>query len=404
MIYDGPRLLAISVDAPPHLGGVAAFAHQCSNELSRLCKEFVFLGPRGTCAPSAQHINYKIVEDFKSRPSSRTGASGEAEVARISKLLWSVIDRYRLNRILLFHPFYYGPAAIKVGQELGIKVDVVVHGTELTSQFPEAIGSGSTLREVAVGSLPFNLQRTLWRSNRILANSRFTRMIANNIIGESRALVCGCGISDEALKKGEANKLDLSARVMRRLAVHGDEAPSLCFVGRLVKHKRVVDVLDLMRCGPWRLDVVGEGPDRESLQAVAANAGLASRVKFHGAVADERKWEVIAMSDFLVLPSRLDPATGGYEGFGLVLLEAIAAGVIPVASGSDGLADPLKVYGLGVEGLSQEVSVEDTEHALVSLLADADAYRAKADADLQTVKSTLTWANVARNIVSGWRQ
>lgn len=101
----------------------------------------------------------------------------------------------------------------------------------------------------------------------------------------------------------------------------------LLYVGRLEEtQKRVSRVFAVWRLlaprfPDWRLEVVGDGPDRAALEAQAV--GL-SRVAFHG-FRDPAPF--YAQARLLLL-------TSDFEGFPLVLPEAMAAGCVPVALGS----------------------------------------------------------------------
>ncbi len=80
--------------------------------------------------------------------------------------------------------------------------------------------------------------------------------------------------------------------------------------------------------------VVGDGPYRAALEAIAAECGVAGKVAFAGAVADEELVDHYVLGDVFVMPNRR-LANGDTEGFGLVFLEANACG-LPVIAGSDG--------------------------------------------------------------------
>ncbi|MFP4636033.1 MAG: glycosyltransferase, partial [Nitriliruptoraceae bacterium] len=73
------------------------------------------------------------------------------------------------------------------------------------------------------------------------------------------------------------------------------------------------------------LDVIGDGPERERAAALLP-ADLRDRVRFHGRVDDAELAARLASTDLYV-----SPALGG-ESFGIVLLEAMAAGAAVVAS------------------------------------------------------------------------
>ena len=107
-----------------------------------------------------------------------------------------------------------------------------------------------------------------------------------------------------------------------------NERPTVLFVGRLVEYKGV-DVLlrALAELPNVRAILVGDGPRRASLQELATDLGLRDRVMFEGEVSDERMAELYESCDIFVLPS-----VTRAEAFGLVQLEAMAAGKAVVST------------------------------------------------------------------------
>jgi len=98
--------------------------------------------------------------------------------------------------------------------------------------------------------------------------------------------------------------------------------PLVLFVGRLVYYKGVDVLLDALRLTERaRLAVVGVGPLTTRLVERAARLGVTERVTFLGAVAADRLRAMYKCARFLVLPS-VAPS----EAFGMVQLEAMAAG------------------------------------------------------------------------------
>ncbi len=98
--------------------------------------------------------------------------------------------------------------------------------------------------------------------------------------------------------------------------------PLVLFVGRLVYYKGVDVLLDALRLTPRaRLAIVGVGPLMTGLVEKVAALGIADRVKFLGSVPDDRLRSLYKRARFLVLPS-VAPS----EAFGMVQLEAMAAG------------------------------------------------------------------------------
>lgn len=122
-----------------------------------------------------------------------------------------------------------------------------------------------------------------------------------------------------------------------------DGDPLLLFIGRLVPRKGagwfVQDVLpNLARIFPGlRLLIVGEGPERTAIEVAVREKCLADRVTFAGAVGDDAKWSLLARCAAVVVPNV--PIDGDIEGFGIVALEAGAAGKPVFAADLEGLRD-----------------------------------------------------------------
>lgn len=101
------------------------------------------------------------------------------------------------------------------------------------------------------------------------------------------------------------------------------------FIGRLVKDKNVDTLLSaLCQLQDGTLLIVGDGPERKTLEESEAARSLGSRVRFIGMSHEVPRF--LAASDGVVLPSRR-------EGFGLVLVEAAACGVPGIVSASASL-------------------------------------------------------------------
>lgn len=115
--------------------------------------------------------------------------------------------------------------------------------------------------------------------------------------------------------------------------------PRLLYAGNLVPSKGV-DVLlqavsELARRGVGcELKILGEGPARLRLQALAQELGIASRVTWAPFVAQDQMPAEYGASTVTVLPSR-----GHAEGLGLTLVEALLAGSAVVGTGAGGIPE-----------------------------------------------------------------
>ncbi|MBI5878799.1 MAG: glycosyltransferase family 4 protein [Chloroflexi bacterium] len=104
------------------------------------------------------------------------------------------------------------------------------------------------------------------------------------------------------------------------------------YAGRLVPEKGV-DALFHAAAGldgNWQVRLLGDGPERPSLLALAQSLGMAARVEFLGRVPSTQTAAHYTQMDALVLPSRRMPNWS--EQFGRVLVEAMACGVPVVGS------------------------------------------------------------------------
>jgi len=110
--------------------------------------------------------------------------------------------------------------------------------------------------------------------------------------------------------------------------------PTLLTVGRLVDvkgHRFLIEaVAALVSAYPeLALRIAGEGPERRALQARAAELDIADHVEFLGNLTPDRLSEEYHRADLFVLPSVR-------EGFGVVVVEALASGTPVVATRSGG--------------------------------------------------------------------
>lgn len=108
------------------------------------------------------------------------------------------------------------------------------------------------------------------------------------------------------------------------------------FVGRLVEIKGVKYLIEAMKEIDAKLVIVGDGPIRKDLEEQAKEQG--EKIVFLGAKTHEELKIIYASSDIFVAPS-ITAKNGGQEGFGLVMLEAMASGLPVIASKSGGIVD-----------------------------------------------------------------
>lgn len=173
-------------------------------------------------------------------------------------------------------------------------------------------------------------------------------------------------------------------------------------MGRLLKHKRFGSAIEAIGvASTWRLkptlDIVGEGERRAVLERLVARLKLGKQVRFVGHVDDPERW--MAGASFLTLTSHR-------EGFGLVIVEAMAQGCVPIAY--DIRYGPSDIITDGVDGfIVPNGSKRALGKAIKSFLglplsqreAMRDAARRRAR-DFDARSHVQTWADV---IEEAWR-
>ena len=119
----------------------------------------------------------------------------------------------------------------------------------------------------------------------------------------------------------------------------------LIFVGRLDTAKGIDRVLAIMARQKetgvtTTLDAIGDSPERPEFEQLAQSLGIANQVKFHGWLPRSALGELYSLAHFIVLPSNS-------EGWPKVLSEAMAYGVVPLASNVGSIPQYLQGYDAG---------------------------------------------------------
>ncbi|HET8721097.1 MAG TPA: glycosyltransferase [Nitrospira sp.] len=187
----------------------------------------------------------------------------------------------------------------------------------------------------------------------IVSEGRLVRMIDRFTFRWSDAVVC----CSEAVRRSVSRCLDAPAArqtiipfgvdagrfaatdgATRRELNLKEDRPTVGTVCRLVEPKKGISVLlraiaalkEQNSDPQCQLLIVGDGPARPALEALSRQLGLSDRTVFAGARRDVAR--ILPLLDLFVLPSL-------YEGFGIAILEAMAAGKPVVASAVGGIPE-----------------------------------------------------------------
>lgn len=128
-------------------------------------------------------------------------------------------------------------------------------------------------------------------------------------------------------------------RIQAAVGKRAPEAGRFLFVGRLVE-KKGVDVLlrALAQVPDASAVVVGDGPERKGLEALAQELALDSRVTFVGRQGQSEIARQLRLAQALVVPSRV-ASDGDADGTPVVMAEGMAAGVPVIGSRLGGISE-----------------------------------------------------------------
>lgn len=223
----------------------------------------------------------------------------------------------------------------------------------------------------------------------------YDRTIGRWVLRRATAIVAVSAAAAEFVR----SLSDRSAEVVHRglsAAVHDGIAPDpdivvwaagrpmITYVGRLIDGKGVTDLLEALPGlhGSWCCCLVGDGPQKDALRALARVRGIDDRVCFTGAVEHDRALAIVRASAVVVNPSYT-------EGLPTVVLEAAALGRPILATDVGGTGEIVRS---GVSGIlvGPRAPAELTA-ALTTLLADGTLRERLGKAAREHARTAFRW-------------
>jgi glycogen(starch) synthase len=285
------------------------------------------------------------------------------------------------------HDWLVAQAAVTLKEQLRLPLVVTIHSTEIGRH---------------LGWLPDEMNKRIhsverWlghEASRVVLCSDYMRQEASHLLGidRDRIDVVPNGV-DVLLWRTDPSAVQLTRRR------YNDAGPLIGYAGRLVYEKGVQTMLhalpELRRRHPGlRLLVAGEGPHGAQLRELTNRLELRHVVTFTGFLGDELP-TVMAATDVLVVPSL-------YEPFGMVALEAAAAGTPIAAAATGGLAEFVETGRTGVTFPASNPTA--LAEAVSGLLRDGTAARSMAANARRAVADRYSWDAVVRGVHGVYRK
>lgn len=300
-----------------------------------------------------------------------------ASFTRYLGILWRVAvirQRHQSEQIHCAKVFPEGLVAYCLQRYQAIPYIVYAHGEEISSSL--------TSRKLA-----WMLPKIYQRAAAIIANSHNTKRLLESVgVAAEKIHLIHPGVDIQAFHQAGNGALQLRQRYGL-----GDD-PVILTVGRLQRrkgHDMVIKALPLLhqRFPRAKYLIVGRGEERAALQQLVEHLQLTTSVIFAGAVPDNELPSHYAVCDVFVMPNRQIGAD--IEGFGMVYLEAGAAGKPVIGGISGGTEDAIidQCTGLRIDG----TSVLQITAALNALLSEPERAQAMGACGRRRVETEFTW-------------
>jgi phosphatidylinositol alpha-1,6-mannosyltransferase len=251
-------------------------------------------------------------------------------------------------------------------------------------------------RKVVVGvhglDLVYGNRLYQWYLDKFLSADTFVAISdATRGIAENRGLgpleVITIGVSDEFFR------IQRDPNAEPTIAEARKGRPVLVTSGRLIPRKGVAWFIENVLP---RLDalyvIVGNGRDREKIRQLAKDVGVADRVLMFTEADQAQLFASLAAADIFVMPNI--PIPNDVEGFGIVAIEAAAAGLPVVASRLEGIPDAVVDGETGI--LVEPKNVQAFVDAIEKLTKDARYRKDFGERARRCVEAKNDWGAVIR--------
>ncbi len=148
----------------------------------------------------------------------------------------------------------------------------------------------------------------------------------------------------------------------------------------------------------FKVDIVGDGPLRKSLEEQVRRLALTSHVQFHGWLPQSAAAEILRKADVMVLPSM-------EECGGAVVLEAMASAVPVIAAKWGGPADYITAdTGMLIPPATPDVFIDELAKAMLWMAKNPESRAEMGDAGRQRAAAHYDWRAKVRALIENLRR
>jgi teichuronic acid biosynthesis glycosyltransferase TuaC len=290
-----------------------------------------------------------------------------------------LIALHREQPFDLIHAHYASPCgviALQAQRWMHVPIVLGIHGSDVTY----------TAKQKPIGAAV--IRWAFQRADAIIANSAWTARQIVRYGGEAPKvqIVRYGGNPAQAQVARAGGNVDRESREYKSQEQHG--TIKLLSIGNLYRSKGQAYVLRALRrlldMG-YALEyvIVGDGPERNRLEALVRELGLENHVRFEGYKSHAEVWPYFAACDIFVLPSWV-------EGFGVVYIEALGLGKPVIGCEGAGGPEDLKTLGDCIEIVKPQ-DVESLLQAMRRLLDDPERRKQMGEIGRKIVAEYFSW-------------
>lgn len=375
------KTLLITLEYPPHVGGVATYTHDLALALDPM--QTVVLAPKHSDAASWDSRQpYTIIRKPFFFP--------RCVWPRWMRLLWQtwrIVRRHQIERIMVHHALPVGYVAWCLKKWVKIPYLVFSHGTDVLA------ASQSSWKRSRMIQVCQDAEQVIFNSESL--KRRYLEVFPQF---EDRTTVMYPCPDPSFFTPPDQQVLE---DLRNTYALHGKKV--MLTIARFVDGKGFPHLLrmipELLKHEPhlvWML--IGDGPKKEYILSEVQKRNLQNIVRYIGDVPHTEIRKFYYLADVFVLLTH--PDEGREEGLGLVFLEAAAAGVPTVAGKSGGVEEAVlhAKTGLVVDVYAGDPSIVQTISELLSNPSYASTLGTHAQ---QRMRSEFIWSHQVR-ILDPW--
>ena len=344
---------------PPDIGGPARFVPHLADELVK------------------QGISCQVItlsERLEGHQDSLTVyriRRAQNIIIRVFKIVAVILKRARSVSVVLVNGLYFEAtiAALLAGRPTIIKIvsDEVWEQATRRKWVTDTLSEFQFRRNWKIDLLRFLRRFSLKKAASIVVPSLFTKTMVTGWLGESEKI--------RVIYNAGNGQSDYHSTVLP------DRMPGKCRLitaSRLIPLKRIDQLIKVVaNLGNVTLVIVGDGPERASLESLARDHQIEECVTFTGPLSGSEVLSAMASSDIFVLNS-------SEENFPHVILEAMAVGLPVVATRVGGIPEVITSHANGL--LVSPYDPDEISHHIQLLVNDPPLRQRLSQAGRETAK------------------